>query len=150
LVKRKKREPDTEQATYSATEPERAALSKQIERLATEPPAPRIKMKDGGKGKAISLDHPNVDVAVGLLKEALGTASSDFANGLLMQLFSSQGGNIDEKELNFMLAVIAGIKPNDQLEAMLAAQMATVHTTAAEQAVNQRLVMVRSPMASIS
>jgi hypothetical protein len=127
LVKRKKREPKTEQATYRATEPERAVLSKQIERLNAEPPAPRIKMEEGGKGKTLSLDHPNEDVAGALLMEALGTANADFANGLLSQLNRSQGGDVDEGKLNFMLAVIAGIKPNDQLEAMLAAQMAAVH-----------------------
>jgi hypothetical protein len=125
LVKRKKREPKTEQATYRATEPERAVLSKQIERLNAEPPAPRIKMEEGGKGKTISLVHPNADVAGALLKESLGTANAGFANALLGQLARAQGG--DEREINFMLAVIAGIKPNDQLEAMLAAQMAAVH-----------------------
>jgi hypothetical protein len=39
----------------------------------------------------------------------------------------SQGRNIDKAGLNFMLSVIKGIKPKDQLEAMLAAQMAAVH-----------------------
>jgi hypothetical protein len=125
LVNRKKREPDTEQATYRATEPERAALNKQIKRLNAEPPAPRIKMEEGGKSKTISLVHPNADVAGALLREALGTANAGFANALLGQLARAQG--CDEREINFMLAVIAGIKPNDQLEAMLAAQMAAVH-----------------------
>ena len=32
------------------------------------------------------------------------------------------------KTLNFMLSVVTGIKPKDQLEAMLAAQMAVIHT----------------------
>jgi hypothetical protein len=127
LVKRKKRKPDIEQGAYRATEPERAALSKQIERQNAEMPAPRVKMEEGGKGRTIALDHPDTDVAVRLLKEALGTANPDFANGLLKQLASSQGGKIDERDLNFMLAVISGIKPNDQLEAMLAAQMTAVH-----------------------
>jgi len=125
LVKRKKREPKTEQATYRATEPERAVLSKQIERLNAEPPAPRIKMEEGGKGRTISLVHPNAHVAGALLKEAFGTADAGFTNALVGQLARAQGG--DESQINFMLAVIAGIKPNDQLEAMLAAQMAAVH-----------------------
>ena len=127
MVKRKKRKPGAEEVTYRATEPERAALSKQIERINAEPPAPRIKLVEGDTGKTMSLDHPNADVAGGLLMEALGTANADFANGLLSQLNRSQGGDVDEGKLNFMLAVIAGIKPNDQLEAMLAAQMSAVH-----------------------
>lgn len=127
MVERKKREPDAEQGSYRATEAERAALNKQIERQNAELPAPRIKMVEGGKGKTLTLDHPDTDVAVRLFKEALGTANPDFANGILKQLASSQSGTIDERDLNFMLSVIAGIKPNDQLEAMLATQMAAVH-----------------------
>jgi hypothetical protein len=38
-----------------------------------------------------------------------------------------RGQDIDERGLNFMLSVIKGIEPRDQLEAMLAAQMAVVH-----------------------
>ena len=34
---------------------------------------------------------------------------------------------MDEATLNFMLSVIAGVEPKDQVEAMLAAQMAAVH-----------------------
>ena len=38
-----------------------------------------------------------------------------------------KGGKVDERELNFMLSVVKGIEPRDQVEAMLAAQMAAVH-----------------------
>jgi hypothetical protein len=34
---------------------------------------------------------------------------------------------VDESGLNFMLAVVKGVEPKDQVEAMLAAQMAAVH-----------------------
>ena len=34
---------------------------------------------------------------------------------------------VDERGINFMVAVIKGIEPKDQLETMLGAQMATVH-----------------------
>jgi hypothetical protein len=37
------------------------------------------------------------------------------------------GEKVDEVALNFMIAVIKGIEPKDQLECMLAAQMAAVH-----------------------
>jgi hypothetical protein len=53
----------------------------------------------------------------------------DFFNALLSQLGSagSKGSEIDNQGINFMLSIIKGIKPRDQVEAMLAAQMATVH-----------------------
>jgi hypothetical protein len=34
---------------------------------------------------------------------------------------------VDERGINFLLAVVKGVEPKDQLEAMLAAQMAAVH-----------------------
>jgi hypothetical protein len=61
--------------------------------------------------------------------EALGTADYTFLNGILGQLANASfhDEHIDERRLNFMLSVIRGIEPRDQLEAMLAAQMAAVH-----------------------
>jgi hypothetical protein len=61
--------------------------------------------------------------------EALGTTDLNFYNGFVGQLLgaSSQGGAANEERANFMLSVIKGIKPRDQVEAMLAAQMAAVH-----------------------
>jgi hypothetical protein len=64
------------------------------------------------------------------LMEALGTTDPDFLSGILSQLLNaaSRAGKPDEQGLNFMLSVIKGVKPRDQVEAMLAAQMAAVHT----------------------
>jgi hypothetical protein len=63
------------------------------------------------------------------LMEALGTTDPDFLDGILCQLFNvgSRGGKADERTLNFMLSVVKGVKPRDQVEALLAVQMAAVH-----------------------
>lgn len=132
MTKHKKHESTASDAKYEATEQETTALRKQIDRLTAAPPAPRVKVeKIDGKSPKIALDHPNKTIAYGLLMEALGTPSYDFVNGLLSQLANagSQGREIDEGGLNFMLSVIKDIKPRDQLEAMLAAQMAAIHMT---------------------
>jgi hypothetical protein len=49
--------------------------------------------------------------------------------GLLTQLAnaSSKGGEADESGLNFMLSVIKAIEPKDEVETMIAAQMAAIH-----------------------
>ena len=49
--------------------------------------------------------------------------------GILEQLANvgSQGEQINERKLNFMFSIIKGIRPTDQLEAMLAAQMTATH-----------------------
>ena len=61
--------------------------------------------------------------------QALGTTSIDFSSGLLGQLANaaSKGPNADEDGINFMLSVVKGLEPRDEVEAMLAAQMAAVH-----------------------
>jgi hypothetical protein len=61
--------------------------------------------------------------------DAFGTADEEFGNGILQQLANavSHGPEVDERGLNFMLSVIKGVAPKDQLETMLAAQMAAVH-----------------------
>jgi hypothetical protein len=60
---------------------------------------------------------------------AIGTTSPDFLAGLVTQLANagSKGKNLDQAGINFMLAVVKGIEPKDEIEAMLAAQMAAVH-----------------------
>jgi hypothetical protein len=90
---------------------------------------PRVKVFDG---RAIALDHPDEAAGEAHLMAALGTADRDFCAGVLLQLgdAASYGGKIDDGGLNFMLSVVKGVKPRDQVEAMLAAQMAVVHTAA--------------------
>jgi hypothetical protein len=115
-----------EKTKYQPTASERAALDKHNARRAAITLAPRLKVpKDG---KTISLDHPDQTVASSLLMEALGSTDTDFVEGLVTQLVNASG-QLDEAGLNFVLAVIKDVKPNDQLEAMLAAQMAIVHVT---------------------
>jgi hypothetical protein len=74
-------------------------------------------------------DHPEPEIGQLLLMEALGTADPYFLNGLLRQLANvgTQGRDVDERGINFLLAVVKGVEPKDQVEAMLAAQMAAVH-----------------------
>jgi hypothetical protein len=40
---------------------------------------------------------------------------------------STPANQIGERELNFIVSLVKGIKPGDQIEAMLAAQMTAVH-----------------------
>jgi len=126
-MKTKKRASDSEKAKYQPTEQEQIAF-RNIQ--ARQGKAPRMKVVlEGSEPAKMLLDHPNEMVGYMLLMEALGTADPDFIDGILNQLANagSPGRQINESGLNFMLAVIKGIKPNDQLEAMLAAQIAAIH-----------------------
>ena len=115
-----KRQHTEEKAVHEITAAERAAI---------ERPSIRCKVSRNGSDLQIGLDHPHEQIGKALVMEALASADPDFANGIVGQLASASGRaqHIDERGLNFMLSVIKGIEPRDQLETMLAAQMAAVH-----------------------
>jgi hypothetical protein len=110
------------------TPAERTAVDKHFARREAKPQI-RLKISKNGSDPQIELDHPDKTVGWALVMEALASADYDFANGIVDQLAnaSGHGQDISEHGLNFMLSVIKGIEPRDQLEAMLAAQMAAVH-----------------------
>jgi hypothetical protein len=105
---------------HTATPREVAAFKKLV--AGRQEASPRLKVSEN----KISVEYPSEGIGQALLMEAVGTADFDFYAGLIRQLANavSQG---DETNLNFMLSIIKGIKPRDQLEAMLGAQMAAVH-----------------------
>jgi hypothetical protein len=110
---------------YEPTPYEQKMLAGMRAQLTEKPPAPRITLK----GRTLAPDHPDETIGYVRLCEAVGTHDTDFLLGLLSQLCNaaSQGPEPDERGINFALAVIKGIEPRDQVEAMLAAQMAAVH-----------------------
>jgi hypothetical protein len=115
---------------YEPTPGERLLMESHFARQAQTPAAPRLKVSDDSSGATqIAPDHPDPCMAQALLMEALATADPCFVVGFIAQLAdaAAQGRKVDERELNFMLSVVKGIKPKDQMEAMLAAQMAAVH-----------------------
>jgi hypothetical protein len=63
------------------------------------------------------------------LRKGFGSEDIDFAEGILNQIMNvaSHGREVDEKGTAFVQSIVFGIEPRDQLEAMLAAQMAAVH-----------------------
>lgn len=110
---------------YEPTPGERSALEAHFDRRQRQKHAPRMKISVSNGVGTSSPDHADKAIGVSLLMEALGTADLDFVNGLLQQL--ANVGEGDERALNFMLALVKGVGPKDQVEAMLAAQMAAVH-----------------------
>jgi hypothetical protein len=69
----------------------------------------------------------------GRLKAALGTTSSDFVSASLFQLQTAAqlpGSGISEMGVNAALAVIEALEPRDEIEGVLAVQMACTHAAA--------------------
>ena len=125
-----KKQHTEEKAVYEMTAAERTAIERHFARREAKPSV-RLKVSRNGSDLQIGFDHPDEQIGRALVMEALASADWDFVHGILSQLanVSGQGQHIEEHELNFMLSVIKGIDPRDQLEAMLAAQMAAVHVT---------------------
>lgn len=120
----------TFEKAYEPTPREQQALEAQLMRRKGRKPAPGIKVTNVKGVAQIALDHPDPKIGATLLMEALGTTDSRFVEGLLGQLanVATQGRDVDEAGLNFMLAIVTGIEPRDHVEAMLALEMAAVHS----------------------
>jgi hypothetical protein len=88
----------------------------------------RIKLLSHG----FSIDHPDQALGEQLMANALGVADRDAMHGILRQLVraSMNGENPDEVNLSFMISMVKSIKPRDSVEAMLVAQMVSVHVMA--------------------
>ena len=101
-----------------------SAATRQAEAAA----APRIKLSPQG----FCIDHPDPERGGRLMADTLGVADPDAMHGILRQLVraSVKGDKPDEVNLAFMIAMIKSIKPRDCVEAMLVAQMVSVHVMA--------------------
>jgi hypothetical protein len=112
------------------TDDEIAALAaRTIERQAT---LPEVSAKMSGQTLQLTIGTGNTDEDRIRLMAALGVADISFLSALMTQLanaMSSKTG-VSEMNLRFALNTVASIKPNDEIEAMLAAQMAAVHACA--------------------
>jgi hypothetical protein len=110
------------------TAAERSAVNKLVARDAASSLVRLKLVKDGGVLR-LDVDYPDDVVGTALLMDALATGDVEFMNGVISQLgkAATKDGEVSERDLNFMFSIIKGIQPRDQLEAMLAAQMAALH-----------------------
>ena len=90
--------------------------------------APRIKLLAHG----FAIDHPDPEIGERLMADAMGVADREAMHGIIRQLVraSVNGGSPDEVNLSFMMSMMKSIKPRDSIEAMLVAQMVSVHVMA--------------------
>jgi hypothetical protein len=90
--------------------------------------APRIKFLSHG----FAIDHPDPEIGDQLMANALGVADREAMHGIIRQLVkaSVSGKSPDEVNLAFMISMVNSIKPRDSIEAMLVAQMVSVHVMA--------------------
>ncbi len=124
----------TKQVTtpYEPTPEEQVVVEAMAARIKDLPVTPLVRVfQQEGAVLTLGWEHNDLKTAEALVMSAVGTVYGGFFDGLLRQLVNAAAvkgdGGINERDLNFMLDVIKGIEPQDQVESMLAAQMAAVH-----------------------
>ena len=90
-------------------------------------PPMKLKLKDGTL--QITFVHDDPALAHILMMADLGTCDPAFMSGVQGQMaaIGAPGRTIDEGASNFLLSVVRGVQPRDELEAMLAVQMGAIH-----------------------
>jgi len=107
---------------YEPTPQEQAALEDLANRRKETAPLPKIERNEDGSLKLRVTGEDS-------LRLVFGTESDELANGLLRQIANATEHEQDPNLpcANFMLSVVKGVEPQDEIEAMLATQMAAVH-----------------------
>ena len=119
MSRKKKSAPMHSSASVAKQAPEEPALdvnsSPALAEEYSDLPRLKIKMKQGVAH--FEPDHPDPDVGLFLIMERMGIEEPLFFDALLCQLINgaTKDGEVDERKLNFMLAVVAGLEPKDQL-----------------------------------
>ncbi len=98
----------------------------------------KLKLTTGAEGKALKLElhgDPSKGDAAGELERMLGAGAEGFLEGLVQQIGwgCRRGDKVDLEAANFVLSVVVGARPRDQMEAMLAVQMGLVQLHIARQ-----------------
>lgn len=90
---------------------------------------PRISVEMDGGHARLRVGENDAMADHAALMRSLGTTDPAFYNGLLNSIINSakDGGKVTEENVNFVVSVVAAVAPRDELEAMLAVQMAAIH-----------------------
>lgn len=122
--------PDEVEAVLASVTPAQRekvrALSRRYKDRVTAPPM-KLTMADGVL--QVTYSHADPVAANLLLMAEVGTCDPAFLTGLTGQVarIGTHGAKIDETASNFLLSVVRAVEPRDELETMLAVQMAAIH-----------------------
>jgi len=116
------------------TDEEKALIAKYEEQIKSKPLSILEAEIDGNK-RFIRIDQSDKILYNAKLMEATGTVSTPLSVKLLTQISNvtlKDDDSAQKDEFNSELALMAGIKPNDAVESMLAVQMIATHDLAME------------------
>ena len=135
---------------------ERAEIKKARRRTEGRTPSIAVNIEDRGTaGRALYPDHSDEDGHRYQLADTFGTRSLQFVYAMLNRLGHATAdhsvdhgfrpGSPDQVAFNAALAVIAGVQPKDEIEAMLAAHMALTNIALLELVARTRRAIAGHP-----
>jgi hypothetical protein len=120
---------DVEEA-YLPTPFEQKAAAELLEKRRNTPTS-RLRLKNESGGRfSCELEHSDHSVGTALLMNSLGSANPSFVDAMLSDLARltvNADNEVENQKLEQLLSMAQGIRPKDEIEAMLAVQMALVH-----------------------
>jgi len=124
-----KTKPEKQDAPLPITRAQQDRIKAVAERQALRADGPPMKLKMVDGVLHVNFTHSDPELAQILMMADLGTCDPDFWAGVQGQVatIGRYGSTIDEVASNFLLSVVRGVQPRDELEAMLAVQMGAIH-----------------------
>jgi hypothetical protein len=127
-------QPETANDTQGKTAPkpqpkEQARIEAVAAKAQARVDAPAMELEMKGNVLEVTFKHPDPVTADILMMADLGTCDPCFMVGAHNQVagIGAPGAKIDATNSNFILSVVRGVQPRDELEAMLAIQMGAIH-----------------------
>ena len=116
---------------YTPTPKEQRSLDAFYERMKARTSGPSFKsdFNDETNSNQLTFDHSDLETGVKLAMHETGTSDTRFFHGLVLQIaaIGASGKKVNCPSADFSMSVIAAVKPQNEIETMLAAQMAAVH-----------------------
>ncbi len=124
-----KSKPEKKKTTLPIPKAQQARIKAVAEKQAARVDGPPMKLKIVDGVLQVTFTHADPDLAHILMMADLGTCAPDFMAGVQGQVakIGAHGRKIDEGASNFLMSVVRGVQPRDELEAMLAVQMGAIH-----------------------
>lgn len=113
---------------------EQAAIKQSAERVLTRRKRVAVRVEGPASGLRVSSPHSNSAGHSAQLLDAFGTSSGDFLNAALVELLNAildKGAAAPNAgTVNAALAVMGAVEPANEVEALMATQMAATHSLA--------------------
>lgn len=129
-------------ALYEPTDAERQAMKDWNKFRRAHPPLPRMDVSQQGATANIGPEHEDLGTGTALQMHAVSAAYPEYYSGILTAIgnVGTSKGRVSADKIDYLIAMVAGIKPRDQLESMLAVQMAAIHDATMEMAARLKRV----------